>query len=203
MVEKPWNKEKSRIKSIKLETKKIMFPTLHARIIWKCWSMIGTRSNLVIIPETKLLSSFEFHSWYKFPVERSEYSDNMGPFSPKRLQVFHGERMERGEDFSDDEYLIRFRTQGSALTEEFGDVYVAWIDTYRRYTCTLALHRAEKRERKVSFLHLREENFGLAPWDNRFHIFFENLKKLEKRIFSKIAETKWRRILNFSILATI
>lgn len=141
MVEKPWNKEKSRIKSIKLETKKIMFPTLHARIIWKCWSMIGTRSNLVIIPEAKLLSSFEFHSWYKFPVERSEYSDNTGPFSPKRPQVFHGERMERGEDFSDDEYLIRFRTQGSARLRRVN----RYVSTGYLHTCATSRRETWKK----------------------------------------------------------
>lgn len=182
MVEKPWNKEKSRIKSIKPETKKIIFPTLHARIIWKCWSMIGTHlEHIFLIPEEKLLNSFEFHSWYKFPVERSEYSDNTGPFSPKKPQVFHGERMEMGRGF------FRRRISNSISNPRKCTYRGIWrrLRRVNRYVSTVYLHTCAtsrvRRERKVSFLHLREENFGLEPWDNSFHIFFENLKKLLRR----------------------
>lgn len=64
-----------------------------------------------------------------------------------------------------------------------------------RYVSTVYLHTSAtscaRRERKVSFLHLQEENFGPKLWDNSFPIFIENLKKLQKRILVKstIVET--------------
>lgn len=111
--------------------------------------LIGRRSNLVIIREAKLrkrrrTSSLKFLPWNtNFPWKEASIRITRVCFHQRNLKFFTDKTWKNGtEDFSDDEYLIRFRTQENALTEEFGDVYVAWIDTYRRYTCTLPLHRA-------------------------------------------------------------
>lgn len=157
MMEKLWNKKKSRIKIHQTRDKKDNVPLLKlstTKIIWKCLAIVDWKTfescNHSWNETSKKKKNFfaQISSLkYKFPVKRSEYSDNTGLFQVFKetwsFSRIKRERMERrGKDFSDDEYLIRFRTQENALTEEFGDVYVAWIDTYRRYTCTLPLHRA-------------------------------------------------------------
>lgn len=94
MVEKPWNKNKSRIKIHQTRDKKDN--ALHGRIIWKCWTIVDSRkrSNFVIIRETSKKKKKNFLAQisslkYKFPVKRSEYSDNTNLFSPKKPEVFH------------------------------------------------------------------------------------------------------------------
>lgn len=186
----PWDKNEPRIKIHQTRDKKDNVP--HATIIWKCLANCWSENvrNFFEKKEKLLRSNFFLEILEKFPVKRSEYSDNTSLFSLKKPEVFHGWNAKEWNEGGGKKGFFRRRISNSISNPRKCTFRGIWrrLRRVNRYVSTIYLHTSAtsraRHERKVLFLHLCGEKFGPEPWNNNFPIL--RSRKITEKNFSEV-----------------